>query len=206
MKTTKRMLAILLTLILAFTLALPAMAEESEPPVNWDELYIVTQPPEQLTVPFGADIVLSVEVSAPEGVVVVYQWQIGDRATPASEQPQLRLSPGSPYYPAAEAPYLPTQVIYRAIITAIVEDEYGNTAYMRVIQSRSVFVTIEPERERTTWESITNWWRNIIARIWQIPGMILAGGFILAVFSLVLFELLLMLPLLPFAWLFGLFS
>jgi len=33
----KKLLAALLTLALAFSLALPAMAEDGEPSVNWDE-------------------------------------------------------------------------------------------------------------------------------------------------------------------------
>ena len=154
---TKRLLSVILAFVFAVVLFIPALAtEEPEPPINWDEFTIVTQPPEWLELPFGADIVLSVEVSAPEGVTVTYQWQIGDRATPASEQPQLRLSPGSPHYPVASAPNQVTWATYRAIITATVEDEDGNAIETRTLQSRTVSVRIERERGPNIWEMLVN--------------------------------------------------
>ena len=44
---------------------------------DWDDFYIITQPPENLYVPYGESFALSVEVNVPDGVdAVTYQWYV----------------------------------------------------------------------------------------------------------------------------------
>jgi len=96
MKHTKRILALAVALALGFTLAVPAMAA-----VNWDDFYIITQPPEVLYVRNGESFTLSVEAKTPDGVSLVsYRWyrRYGDWIEGA-ETAVLRLSPGDPDYP-----------------------------------------------------------------------------------------------------------
>jgi len=128
MKHTQRLLAVLLTLVLAFGIGAPAMAEEivleeivfeaeasmeipveiAEAPmeaaaVNWDDFYIITQPPKNLYVKRGESFTLSVEVNIPEGVEVTYQWYAyetpSDRPIAGATAPSLQLGPGEAYYP-----------------------------------------------------------------------------------------------------------
>lgn len=68
MKTTKRVLGILLALTLVFGIALTAMAEDiSYAPV-------ITQQPEEVYVRAGMSFTLSVEATVPEGGTLSYQW------------------------------------------------------------------------------------------------------------------------------------
>jgi len=128
MKHTKKPLALLLAFLMAFGVGVFAMAEEedvTEEPIAAEELmiaeeaapaeeepdvpYIITQPQDQ-NFPYGADIVLSVEVYLPEGWTAAYQWYarheryretafandkyLRDGATEAT----LQLSPGDRWY------------------------------------------------------------------------------------------------------------
>ncbi len=78
MKRAKKLLALLLTLVLAFALAAPAFAEEPEPTVNWDAFYIVEQPKARQLLKEGETVTLSVKVNIPEGVTVEYKWYQDD--------------------------------------------------------------------------------------------------------------------------------
>ena len=73
MKHIRRILALAVVLALALALAMPAMAA-----VNWDDFYIIKQPPEVLYVRNGESFTLSVEAKTPDGVsLVTYQWYRG---------------------------------------------------------------------------------------------------------------------------------
>lgn len=97
---TKKPLALLLAFALVIGIGVPAFAE--------DEPRILTQP-QSKNLPYGADIVLSVEVYLPAGWKAEYQWEHrnGDEAFPDSEyfeyisgatESTLRLSPGDSAY------------------------------------------------------------------------------------------------------------
>jgi hypothetical protein len=97
MKHTKRMLTMVLTFALAFSLAAPAFAA-----VNWDEFQI-TERPKNIAIPYGDSFTLGVEVKVPDGVSVEYQWRTysaGAGHTPIENATsyELRLGPSDPYY------------------------------------------------------------------------------------------------------------
>ncbi|MCL2300642.1 MAG: hypothetical protein FWC27_10920 [Firmicutes bacterium] len=105
MKQTKHILAALLTLALAFSLALPAMAA-----VNWDDFRIIQQP-QNLNIRHGESFTLSVEVDFPAGVVVTYMWilrtsgvqhQMGSLQKTTDKTSVLQLDPSSKYYPPSD--------------------------------------------------------------------------------------------------------
>ncbi len=148
----KKLLALLLTLVLAFALAAPAFAEEPEPPsaVNWDAFYITEQPQSQI-VPHGEGFTLSVKVNAPEGVEVTYQWRNthGDIVEGATSS-TLQLDPDDPLYPQmpksehlSVVPYYYRRAVYFCIITANVKDESGNVIDSAKIHSDYANIRIE---------------------------------------------------------------
>jgi len=95
MRHIKRALALAAALALALALALPAAA------VNWDDFYIVKQPPETLYIRNGESFTLSVEANIPAGAgPVLYRWyrSYGDWIEGAATA-TLRLSPGDFDYP-----------------------------------------------------------------------------------------------------------
>ena len=63
----KKSLALLLTIALAFLLATPAFA------VSWDE-FAITKQPEDLTVAYGENAMLRIEVDIPDGAQEEYLW------------------------------------------------------------------------------------------------------------------------------------
>jgi len=67
----KKLLALLLTLALAFTLALPAFAEDPDPAMP-----VITRQPKGLRVRNGESFTLSVEATIPNGDEIGYQWYI----------------------------------------------------------------------------------------------------------------------------------
>ena len=139
MKHTKRFLALLLALTLAFGIGVFATAEEepetaaviaeeaiaaeepalaetaasdeteaAEAPVtasdvNWDDFYIITQPPRDLYVKRGESFTLSVEVNIPDGVEVTYEWYSTGFSglIEGATAPALQLKPGDSDYPKA---------------------------------------------------------------------------------------------------------
>ena len=64
MKHTKKLLALLLTFIMAIGIGIPITAEENDLP------YVIT-PPKDITIAYGRSFKLSVEVYVPEG------WTVG---------------------------------------------------------------------------------------------------------------------------------
>ena len=179
MKQSKKLLAILLTLALTLTLAAPAAfadEEGTEPAINWDDFYITAQPPEELSLPFGSDITLRVEVNAPEGTEVTYQWLVS--AEGASGQ-ELRLSPGDSSYPRAAQPYSRASAAYYCTITAVELNEDGEAVDSRTLTTWAS-VVISAEREKTFWdtvkEKLTNIWRTM-----QALGLMIALPFAILV-------------------------
>ena len=116
MQHTKRLLSLLLTLILAFGLAVPAVfAQEEDDPrstVNWDDFYIVTQPQQEQSIKKGESFTISFDVHVPEGVEVTYEWYgIADgffKMTTAG--PALVCNPGDTQYPVLDSTLLPNAV------------------------------------------------------------------------------------------------
>jgi len=71
MKTTKRLLVLLLGLALAFALAMPAFAEEDEPA---SPMPVITVQPEWISTGISTEITLAVEAEIPNGDPLGYQW------------------------------------------------------------------------------------------------------------------------------------
>jgi len=136
MKHIKRILAALLTLALALSLALPAMAA-----VNWDELRITGQPPKKQLIQHGDSFTLSVEVNEPAGLEVAYQWyrdysSMIDGAT----GPELNLGSDNSHYP--EYHFLGGMwERYECRITAYEKDDEGNIVSSRSLRSDSATVS-----------------------------------------------------------------
>jgi len=135
-KFTKRILAALLTLTLALSLALPTMAA-----VNWDDFRIAKQP-QGLTIKEGESFTLSVEVNVPDGVEVAYQWSISTKRIENATTPELHLGPDDPYYPE-NSPLGGASTDYICDITAYEKDGGGNVISKRYLISDRVRVTTE---------------------------------------------------------------
>ena len=162
MKQSKKLLAILLTLALALTLAAPAAfadEEATKPAINWDDFYITSQPPEELSLPFGSDITLRIEVNAPEGTEVTYQWLVSAEENSGQE---LRLSPGDFSYPKS-APYNRASAAYYCTITAVELNEDGEAVDSRTLTTRTA-VVLSAEREKTIWDTI----KEKLSSVWYI--------------------------------------
>jgi len=71
MKTVKRLFILLLSLALAFTLALPAFAEDDEPA---SPMPVITVQPERISTGIFTEITLRVEAEIPNGDPLGYQW------------------------------------------------------------------------------------------------------------------------------------
>ena len=184
MKHTKRILAVLLTLVLALGLAMPAMAA-----VNWNEFRITRQPQNQ-TIRYGDSFTLSVEVNVPEGVVVSFQWQLADGGVlpvETANSAELQLSPGDPGYPAQNF-----SGTFRCVITAYEKDDDGNVISDKTLTSETVrvMVTTEGEIERSFWERVysVTIWPFVYATMFTLYGIMLSMG--------------LLIPLAPFYFLF----
>jgi len=131
MKFTKRILATLLTLALALTLALPTMAA-----VDWDEFRITARYLNgtrfsSILIKQGDSFTLSVEVNVPDGIdEVTYQWSWyrdgGSRGTiEGATTSELCLSPSDSYYP--EHQYMGADsTSYHCKITAYEKGSLGN--------------------------------------------------------------------------------
>jgi hypothetical protein len=151
MKRTKKPLALLLTLALAFSLALPAMA------ISYQDITI-TGP--EGPVPFGEAFTLRVEADLPAGMEIVsYQWQgwIDDWWQPleGATASTLRVTSGDAYYPKASKPYESTgKKDFDCIITFVEKDAGGNVIDTISIESNYVKVQVGPERDRNFWETV----------------------------------------------------
>ena len=121
MKHTKKLLALLLVLLLAFSIALPATAA-----VDWDEFRIITQSPQDITVPYNESFSLTVMVNVPEGAQVQYQWYCtgSSGAIDGATSPTLTLSPGDPEYP--QKPNTTSANYYRDMSYFCVINAYEN--------------------------------------------------------------------------------
>ena len=205
MKHIKRMLAFVLALVLLLGFGAVASAEEAPPAINWDEFYIITQPPEEQTIAFGESFTLSVEVNVPEGVTrVTYQWRrSGGNITDATEA-VLTLSPDCPGYPRAQRPYLPATEHYRVIITAVVEEaEYGDVIETRTLTSQTTTVTVPAERNRHFGDTLRNIWYGIVMVPFMLPIIFAFGIFPWLIYLPILAVL--GLPILIINWLISLF-
>jgi len=138
MKQTKKLLAMVLTITLAFSLAMPAMAA-----VNWDEFRITKQPPKELLIKHGDSFTLSVEVSVPTAVEVEYQWynDHGSKIEGATG-PELHLGPDNSQYPEYDRLGGEWER-YECRITAYEKDDDGNVLSSRNLRSDSATVLIE---------------------------------------------------------------
>ena len=145
MNFTKRILAVILTLALAFLLTLPAMAA-----VNWNELSITKQP-QNLTIKNGESFTLSVEVNVPAGAEVEYQWYRSPFAGSENDstrisgatQPVLQLSNTDTNYPPVRNNYY----IYHCVITAYEKDAFGIEISSQTRTSDKARVTVAEEEK-----------------------------------------------------------
>ena len=161
MKHTKRLLALLLALVLALGLAMPAMAA-----VNWDD--IIVTPPQDLFVPYGESYTLSVEVVAPAGAEVSYQWHrrvtvLGSRFNvgwsdliPGATSPTLQLNPGDDFYapvPGTSNDGTHVQKLYCTIVIAggdlVNESMWSATVTMEGAAWEDQFKTIVQPQDMT---------------------------------------------------------
>ena len=134
----KKLLALMLTLVLALTLALPAMAE-----VDWDEFRITAQP-QDLTIIYGDSFTLSVEVNVPDGVEVEYQWYRYDGRSSQIEgatTPELCLGPDNSNYPDTRLGG--AWASYHCKITAYEKNGENEEIASRFLNSSIVSVTME---------------------------------------------------------------
>jgi len=182
MEHTKKWLALLLTVALALSLALPVMA------VDWDE-FRITKHPKSLTIIHGESFTLSVEVSLPASVVdVAYQWYwrsgSGSINIQGATEPTLQRGPGDPLYPIAIEAYRE----YFCEITAYEKDDDDNGHLSKKLTSGSARVTVN-KKEPTFWEN-------------------LLGFFFTPIAGFAMFFMMFVMPFLaaPYLWIKGLFN
>jgi len=86
MRHTKALLSLLLTLALAFSLALPALADEPDPAMP-----VIAKQPQSVTVKSGESFTLTVEAEIASGGEIGYQWYdaCDDRRLPAANNPYI---------------------------------------------------------------------------------------------------------------------
>jgi len=149
----KRLLAIILAVVMAAGLAVPATtieieAQESEtqPSVNWDDFYIVTQP-KDLTFQRGESLTFSVKVNVPEGVEVAYQWYRSNPVPlrPIGNEAILQLSPDDISYPAFSAYdfWVPSSVSVYCEVTAYEKNDEGHVLSSKTLTSDTARATVE---------------------------------------------------------------
>ena len=180
MKSTKKPLALLLTLALAFALVLPATAA-----VDWSE-FRITKQPQNLTIKQGDSFTLSVEVNVPEGFEVEYQWRRmsgGSTNIEGATSPELHLGPNDSHYPT-DSRYGGDSVVYECWITAYVKNADDIIVLERRISSGSASV----QTKRTVLGKILD---VTIAPFWYAFGGVMATPVV-------------SIPLFPFAYLFWL--
>ena len=203
MKQSKKLLALLMALVLAFSLALPALAEEaaeitaevnaagevSAAEVDWDDFYIISQPPKEITLTRGSDFTLSVEVNVPAGVEVRYRWKWVAGDSTISTEKELHRAPGDDYYPnaAPARPYAKYCAEYRCEITAVEKDSDGKVVKTAVLKTEIITVTILPEREPTFWETLLE--------RWILGPLLLTVGVCVTTFGVAI-------PFSPFVWIY----
>ena len=208
MKQTKKWFALLMALVLAFSLALPALAEAVPAEVdtaaevtaadvdwdavNWDDFYIITQPPKEVTVPYGGDFSLSVEVNIPAGLEVRYlwAWTYSDSSSSAQwgpEEPAFSCSPGDDHYPAAHT-YKEWNREWRCLIIPVEKDSDGKVVqsnYEKALRTDITAVTLQPKRKETVLDTFLE---RFIFRPFMVSLGIIIGSFGLLI------------PLVPIFW------
>ena len=178
MKHPKKLLALTLAFVLALGLGAPAMALEEE-----DTFRVITEDWQEITLPYGSDVVLSAEVYLPEGWTVEYEWIDSGYggSTIIGEEATVRLSPGDPGYPrihytTARPYYYPHSAKYRCKMTVWDENETivpgPHGSFLLHIE-----VTIEPEREEPIWEKIFDVLSGLFAGPMFVATLIFGYGF-----------------------------
>jgi hypothetical protein len=157
----KRILSLCLASVLCLGLGLPAFAA-----VDWDDFYLVTQPPEKLQVPFGTPFTVEIKVNAPQGAELTYQWgQVIDSGfypykMEDATQPVFQCFPGDYAYPNAPAarPYLDQTQEYACKILATEKDAEGDVLSQNTRLTQRVSVTVLRQREASKWEAFSDRW------------------------------------------------
>jgi len=176
MKQTKKPLALLLALLLLLGFGASAMAQEAQ--LEWS--YV--QRPENIAIAYGEDVVLNVQVQAPQDVVALYWWTDASGNTIA-HFPELRIAPNNPHYPQAKRPFEPAQPKpYRYHVSFVQANEQGEMVEVFRHTGSSVRVAVGPQREPTFWETL--WFRFILepwesAFMWTFASVLMSMGFLL---------------------------
>lgn len=143
MKHAQRLLALLLTALLAFSLSAPAMAVTRED-------ITITGPAG--VVPFGQAFTLRVAVDLPDGTeVVAYQWwcdKSGGYRIDGATDADLYVTLGDACYPEAYKPYYPARRNYACIVTFAEKDTVGNVINTFTLTSQDVRIDMNQERKR----------------------------------------------------------
>jgi len=131
----KKILALLLTLIMALGLGVPAMAAD----------FRIAAQPQNQTINFGESFTLGVEAEIPAGKSAAYQWwRVGgtwNYSIPGATGPALSLSYGDNAYPDAfprNDSYAPAS--YHCVVT-LVPDNVTLTSDRAVVAVRPVILT-----------------------------------------------------------------
>jgi len=184
MKTTKKLLALLLAAVLALGLGAPASALGLEE--DWPAFAITAQT-QDMEVPYGESFTLRVELNIPNGLTVGYAWYrelSGNTVTEIgnSDAPALTLSPGSPHYPTSGKPYLAASETYFCRIVDMDKTGNGNVPSAECSFSGHVTVTVLADRGPTLWERTLDVLRDIFVRpfsqaavISVLPGILSYG-------------------------------
>ncbi len=142
MKISKRILSVFLALALAAGIFAPcAFAQEAEQGVNWEEFYFITQP--QDTYFFNGDsFTLSVEVNAPEGVELSYQWVPIYNEIGVVDTQTLTIDKDDPRYPSLDSIKTYERDFY-CEVTAIEKNADGKIISRKTIESERAKATIK---------------------------------------------------------------
>jgi len=138
----KKTLALLLTALLVFSLALPAMAS-----IDTEAIKITVTGPEDV-LSFGVAFTLRVSVDLPDGVEIAsYQWSDRNGPLNGATDSVLKIAPDNAFYPTAHVPYAAAVQNYRCEITFVEKDADGNEIDSHVQPSKEMRVEVAPERK-----------------------------------------------------------
>lgn len=195
MKHAKRLLALLLTLALAFGLTAPIAFAQDQSLVDWDDFYAVGQlQPFSQFVSYGDSFTVSAEVNIPDGVdEVVYRWyRDWDNGVliEGAAGPALRLGPKDSAYPSSKATLAAgsqsgsRQDSYYCEIIAYEKDGGGAVIAHETRRSSNAYVRVEG-----------SFWQ----KLYSVTVEPFAFAAMMSAFSSV-YSLGLWLPLIPFAF------